>query len=211
MKKLVVALCAAGLYFGLVASIQAEKPAPAELWEIIPGECFLDGFISPLHKSIDDMDGFEIPLVANWSLVELNKGTQYRGDAKFGVSNFKVGDGEVIETYTVDIDLNRDDPGLSEKERQNLFVYKCEDGTGNCIAILATVKAAITSQIARDYETEAESVIYENDTSVNFLGVFVKGISAIGMRAGEKRGQIYIHTEVCGTYEITLAEVSTTN
>lgn len=211
MKKLVSALCAAGMYFGLVAVIQAEKPEPSGLWEIIPGECYLDGFISPLHKSIDDMDGFEVPLVANWSPTELNEGTQYRGDAKFGVYNFKIGEGELIEAYTVDIDLNLDDPGLSEEERHNLFVYKCEDVSGSCIATLATVKAAITEQIARDYETEVEDVIYQSDATVNFLGVFVKGMNPLGFRIGDKSGQIYVHTEVCGTYEITLAKASTIN
>ena len=211
MKKLVLALCAAGLYFGLVAIIQAEKPDPAGLWEIIPGECYLDGFISPPHKSIDDMDGFEVPLVANWSPVELDEGAQYRGDAKFRVYNFKIGEGELIEAYIVDIYLNRDDPGLSEEERHNLFVYSCEDCSGCCIATLATVKRAITEQIARDYETEVKDVIYENGASANFLGVFVKGMNPLGFRTGDKSGQIYVHTEVCGTYEITLAKASTIN
>lgn len=73
MKKLVSALCAAGMYFGLVAIIQADKPCPSGLWEIIPGECYLDGFISSSHKHINDMDGFEVPLVASWSQVELKR------------------------------------------------------------------------------------------------------------------------------------------
>jgi hypothetical protein len=210
MKKLVSALCAAGLYFGLVAMIQAEKLDPAGLWEIIPGECYLDGFISPPHKSIDDMDGFEVPLVASWSPVELNEGTQYRGDAKFRVNNFKIGEGQLIEDYIVDIDLNRDDPGLSEEERHHLFVYNCKDCSGCCIATLATVKTAITEQIARDYETEVEDVIYESETRANFLGVFVKGMNPYGMRTGDKRVHIHIHTEVCGTYKMTLAGASTT-
>lgn len=206
VKKLISALCAAGLYFGLAVIIQAEKPEPSGLWEIIPGECYLDGIISPPHKSIDDMAGFEVPLVAMWSPVELNTETQYRGDAKFGVYNFKIGEDELIDAYIVDVDLNRDDPGLSEKERHNLFIYRCEEGTGNCTATLATVKAAITEQIARDYKTEVENVIYEKDAMANFLGVFVKSMNPLNMRAGGKRGQIYVHTEVCGTYAITMAE-----
>ena len=211
MKKLVSVLCAAGMYFGLVTMIQAENPDPAGLCEIIPGECYLDGLISPPHKAIDGMDGFEVPLVASWIPVELNEGTQYHGDAKFVVSNFEIGEGERINSYTLDIDLIRDDPGLSEQERHNLFVYTCKDGSGLCIATLVSVKAAITEQIARDYKTEVENVIYENDASANFLGVFVKGMNPIPMRTADNRGHIYIHTEVCGAYEITLAEANTIN
>lgn len=211
MKKLISALCAAGLYFGLVATVQAEPPDPAGLWEIIPGECYLDGLISPPHESIDDMAGFEVPLVVNWSPVELGEETQYRGAAKFRVNNFKIGEGELIEAYLVDIDLNRDDPGLSEKQRHHLFVYNCKDCSGCCIATLATVKAAITEQIARDYGTEVAEVIYENDASADFLGVFVKGMNPLGMRAGDTGGHIHIHTEVCGTHGITLAGANTIN
>lgn len=211
MKKLVLVLCTAGLYFGLVAIIQAENHDQAGLREITPGECYLDGLISPPHKSIGNMDGFEVPLVVSWSPVELNEGTRYRGDAKFRINNFKIGEGEVIEDYIVDINLSRDDPGLSEEERHHLFVYSCKDCSGRCIATLATVKTAITAQIARDYKTEIKDVIYENVASANFLGVFVKGMNPLGMRAGDKRGHIHIQTEVCGTYEIILAEASTIN
>ena len=209
MKKLVSTLCAAGLYFGLVAIIQAEKPDPSELWEIIPGECYLDGIISPPYKSVDDLDGFEVPLVAIWNSVEPNEGTQYRGDAKFGVYNFKIGEGELVDAHIVDVDLNRDDPGLSEEERHNHFIYRCKDVSGSCTATLATVKAAITEQIARDYETEVEDVIYEKDTIANFLGVFVKGMNTGGVKNGNKKGHIYLHTEVCGTNEITMAQAIT--
>jgi len=105
MKKLVSVLCAAGMFFGLVSIIQAENPDPAGLCEIIPGECYLDGLISPPHKAIDGMDGFEVPLVASWIPVEVNEGTQYHGDAKFVVSNFEIGEGERIKSYTLDIAL----------------------------------------------------------------------------------------------------------
>ena len=211
MKKIISTLCAAGFFFGIVTFVQAEMPDPEGLWEIIPGECYLDGYISPPHKSISNMGGFEVPLVASWSPLELKDGTHFRGDAKFGVSNFKIGGGELIESYTVDIDLNRDDPGISEKERHDHFIYRCENGSGTCTATLATVKAAITKQIARDYETEVEGVIYENNASAHFLGVFVKGMDPLRIRAGDRRGQINIHTEVCGTYKIRLAEAVTTN
>ncbi len=209
MKKLVSALCAAGLYFGLVVIIQADNPDHSELWEIIPGECYLDGIISPPYKSVDDMDGFEVPLVAIWNPVELNEGTQFRGDAKFGVYNFKIGEGELVEAHIVDVHLNRDDPGLSEEERHNHFIYRCKNVSGSCTATLATVKAAITEQIARDYETEVEDVIYENNTIANFLGVFIKGMNPVGMKTEDQRGQIYLHTEVCGTNEITMAQAIT--
>ena len=206
MKKLIWILCTAAIYLALVATTQAEHPDSSGLWEIIPGKCYLDGIISPPYKFIDDMDGFEVPLVAMWSPAERDEHSQYRGDAKFGVYNFTIGEGERIKAYTVDVDLNRDDPGLSEKERHNRFIYRCEDGTGRCIATLATVKAAITEQIARDYEIEVEDIMYENDASINFLGVFVKNMTPTGMKSGDKRGQIYLHTEVCGTYEIAMVE-----
>ena len=209
MKKWVSMLCAAGLYFGLVAIIQAEKPDPSQLWEIIPGECYLDGIISPPYKSVDDLDGFEVPLVAIWNPVEPNEGTQYRGDAKFGVYNFKIGEGELVDAHIVDVDLNRDNPALSEEERHNHFIYRCKNVSGSCTATLATVKAAITEQIARDYETEVEDVIYEKDTVANFLGVFIKGVNTSGMKNGNKKGQIFLHTEVCGTNEITMAQAIT--
>lgn len=210
MKNLVSTLCAAGLYFGLVAISQAETPVLTELHDFIPGECYLDGRISPPKSSLDNMDGFEVPLVAMWIPLELNEKNQYRGDAKFVVYNFKIGEGELIESYIVDVGLNRDDPGLSEEERHNHFIYRCEDDFGSCTATLATVKAAITKQIALDYETEAKYVIYEKGASVNFLGVFVKGINSLGIRTTNKKGQIHLHTEICGTYEyeITMAEAN---
>ena len=157
------------------------------------------------------MYGFEVPLVAMWIPLGLNEKTQYHGDAKFGVKNFKIGEGGLIQSYIVDVDLKRDDPGLSEEERHSLFLYKCEDSSGSCTATLATVKEAITKQIARDYQTEVEDVIYLKDASVNFLGVYLKGINQLGMRTGNKKGKIHLHTEVCGTYEyeITKAQART--
>jgi hypothetical protein len=206
MKKVLSTLCATGIFFWLATVIQAEDPHPSGLWEIVAGECYLDGYISPPHKSIDGMDGFEVPLVANWSPVQLNEGTYYRGDAKFGVYNFKVGEGELIDAYLVDVDLHRDDPGLSEEERHNLFIYRCKDGSNRCTATLATVKQAITEQIARDYSTDADHILYQEDARVNFLGVFVKVTDPPGKRAAEKSGQIYLHTEVCGASKIIMAE-----
>jgi len=206
MKKLVSALCAAGVYFGIVAVVQAEGPDPAGLCEIVSGGCYLDGLHAPPHRSIDDMGGFEVPLVASWSSVELNVGTQYRGDAKFGVYNFKIGEGEPIKSYFVDIELKRDDPGLSEEKRHSLFVYKCDEVSGMCIATLVSAKAAITEQIARDYNTAVDNVIYESDANADFLGVFVNGMNP---KKADQRRQIYINTEVCGTYEITLALAGT--
>lgn len=210
MKKFVLTLCTLGLTFLVVAIAHADKLNSIGLLEILPGECYLDGIIAPPHKSIDDMQGFEVPLVAIWSPIKLKKGIHYRGDAKFGVYNFKVGGSKLIETHIVDVGLNRDDPGLSEEERHNLFIYRCEDVSGSCTATLATVKAAITEQIARDFETEAEDVIYEKNSNVNFLGVFVKGMNPFGMRKGDKSGQIYLHTEVCGTNEIAMVGANTT-
>ena len=207
MKKILLALCTAGLYFGLAATIQAEKPVLSELREFIPGECYLDGRISPPKTFLDSMGGFEVPLVAMWIPLKLNEKLQYRGDAKFIVYNFKIGEGDPIEAYVVDVGLNRDDPNLSEKERHNRFIYRCEDRSGSCTATLATVKAAITTQIANDHKTEAKNVIYEKDSSVNFLGVFVKEINSPGIRTSGKKGRINLQTEVCGTYEyeITMA------
>jgi hypothetical protein len=210
MKKFVSTLCTLGLAFLLAASVKADKLDPIGLWDILPGECYLDGIIAPPHKSIEDMQGFEVPLVAIWSPIKLKKGIQYRGDAKFGVYNFKIGEGKLIKTHIVDVGLNQDDPGLSEEERHNRFIYRCEDVSGSCTATLATVKAAITEQIARDYETEVEDVIYEKNSNANFLGVFVKGMNTFGMRKRDKSGQIYLHTEVCGTNEITMAGATTT-
>jgi hypothetical protein len=211
MKKLVAALCAAGLYSGLVTLSLAEHLAPTGLQESIPGSCYLDGRISPPKKSLDNLDGFEVPLVAMWIPLQLDGKIQYRGDAKFVVHNFKIGEGARIKAYIVDVGLDRDDPGLSEKERHNRFIYKCEDGSGSCTATLATVKEAITKQIARDYQTSPEEVIYEKDASATFLGVYIKGRKPVGIRTSGKKGQINLHTEVCGTYEyeITLAESKT--
>jgi hypothetical protein len=210
MKKLVSALCAAGICVVLAATVQAETPVLSELRKFIPGECYLDGRISPPKTSLESMDGFEVPLVAMWIPLRLNENIHYRGDAKFIVYNFKIGEGELIEAYVVDVGLNRDDPDLSEEERHNRFIYRCEDGSGSCTATLATVKAAITTQIARDYKTEAKNIMYEKDSSVNFLGVFVKGINSPGIRTSGKKGRINLQTEVCGTYEyeITMAEAS---
>ncbi len=119
MKKFVSALFAVGLFCWFEVIIQAENADRQEFWGIIPGECYLDGIISPPHRSIGDMDGFEVPLVANWIPVEQNEGIQYGGEAIFGVSNFKIGEGELIDAYTVDIDLNLDDPGyFGGSERQ---------------------------------------------------------------------------------------------
>lgn len=209
MKKLVSALCTLGLFLLFEATIQAEKTDPAEMWGIIPGECFLDGIISPPNRSIGDMDGFEVPLVANWSITKQNEGAHYGGDAKFGVSKFKIGEGELIDAYTVDIDLNLDNPEFSEAERDNLLIYSCEDVSESCTAALITVKAAITEQIARDYNTEVAEVIYDSDASANLLGVFVKDMNQQRAGTGNEKGQINILTEVCGAYEITLAEAFT--
>ena len=211
MKKLLTTLFAAGMFFGSVATIQAESQGSADLLVIIPGECFLDGIISPPHKFIDDMDGFEVPLVANWSPAEQNEETRYVGDAKFGVSNFKIRGGEPIDFYTVDIDLTLDDPEFFAGERDNLLLYDCQDVSDSCTATLVTVKAAITKQIARDYEAEVRDVIYESDASARFLGVFVKGMNPPSSGTEKEKGQIYILTEVCGTHEMTLAQAFTAN
>ncbi len=192
----------------LAAPGQTENSDSSGLWEISPGECYLDGLISPPHKSIEDMHGFEVPLVAFWNQIDLGVDTRYRGDAKFGVYNFKIGGGELIKAYTVDINLNRDNPELSEKERHKNFIYSCED-SGSCTATLATVKGAITEQIARDHETEVEDIVYEEDSRVNFLGVFVKGMDPLGMGTSSTKGRIHLHTEVCGAYKIILAEAHT--
>lgn len=211
MKKFVSALCAVGLFFLFEVTIQAEKADQHEFWGIIPGECFLDGIISPPHRSIGDMDGFEVPLVANWIPVRQNEGTQYGGEAIFGVSNFKIGEGELIDAYTVDIDLNLDDPDISGAQRDNLLIYSCEDVPDSCTATLIAVKAAITEQIARDYKAAVGEVTWDSDARANFLGVFVKDMNQPGTGIGKEKGQINILTEVCGTYEITLAEALTLN
>ena len=209
MKKIKSTIGALALSLMLAALGQAEDSDPSGLWEIIPGECYLDGLISPPHKSIEDMHGFEVPLVAFWSHVDLEEDAHYRGDAKFGVYNFKIGGGELIEAYTVDINLNRDDPDLSEKERHNHFIYSCEDTSGSCTATLATVKGAITEQIARDHETEVDDIVYQEDSRVRFLGVFVKSMDPRGMIRGNTSGKIYLQTEVCGAYEIIMAKANT--
>lgn len=209
MKKFLSTLCAIGLLLGPMVTIQAEKHGPLDLLVIIPGECILDGVISPPHKFIDNMDGFEVPLVANWRPAEQNERTQYVGDAKFGVSNFKIRGGEPIDFYTVDIDLNLDDPDLAAGKRDNLLLYNCEDVSESCTATLVTVKAAITKQIARDYEAEVRDVIYESDARANFLGVFVKGMNPPTTGAERKKGQIYMLTEVCGAHQMTLAQTTT--
>ena len=208
MKKFMSALLAVGLFFWFEAAIQAEKGDQQEFWGIIPGECFLDGIISPPHRSIGDMNGFEVPLVANWIPVRQNKGTQYGGEAIFGVSNFKIGGGELIDAYTVDIDLNLDDPEISDARRDNLLIYSCEYVPDSCTATLIAVKAAITEQIARDYKADVGEVTYQSDARANFLGVFVKDMNQPGMGTGREKGHINILTEVCGTYEMALAELS---
>ena len=73
MKKLVSTLCAAGICFGIAAIIQAEKPSPSGLWEIIPGDGHLNRFISSAPNPVNDMDGIEGPLVPSWSPVELKR------------------------------------------------------------------------------------------------------------------------------------------
>ena len=208
MKNIVYLLFILAISMASIKFVRSDSSDPSELWEMIPGECYLDGLISPPHKSINDMHGFEVPLVAVWNPINIEEGTLFRGDAKFEVYNFKITGGELIEAYTVDVNLNRDDPGLSEEERHNLFIYSCKNVSGGCTATLATVKGAITEQIARDYQIEVEDVVYENDSRVNFLGVFVKGMNPSGMRKKDKRGQIYLHTEVCGTYEMIMAKAS---
>ena len=150
VKKLLRILYVSALFFGFVATVQAENRADQSLLEVIPGECFLDGIFSSQNTYINDMNGFEVPLVASWSNTELNGKTHYAGDARFGVFNFKIGEGKFIDAYTVDIDLRSDDPTLTETERDNLLIYTCEDGSERCTATLVTVKAAITEQIARD-------------------------------------------------------------
>jgi hypothetical protein len=210
MNKLAFSLCAAGLFFCIALAVKAEEPDYAEVWGIIPGECVLDGVISPPHKSIDDMDGFEVPLVANWSPAKQNEIAAYGGDAKFGVSNFKIGNGELIDAYTVGIDLTMDNPELSEAQKDTLLIYSCEDVSESCTATLVTVKAAITEQIARDHEAEVGDVVYESDASANLLGVFVRGANRSGKGTVSAKGHISILTEVCGTYEITLAGAFTT-
>jgi hypothetical protein len=206
MKKLLSTLCVSGLFFGFVAAVQAEKLDDTPMLEVIPGECFLDGIFSSPNEYIDDMNGFEVPLVASWSPAEHDEKTSYAGDARFGVFNFKIGEGKLIDTYTVDIDLILDDPHYTGAQRDNHLIYTCEDVSDSCTATLVTVKAAITEQIARDNQAEVEEVKYQSDARATLLGVFVKGMkpSVTGTRRDKKVD--YRLTEVCGMYELTLAE-----
>ena len=206
VKKFLLILSVSALFFGFVATVQAENPAETSLMEVIPGECFLDGIFSSQNNYINDMDGFEVPLVASWSPAEHDVKTRYAGDARFGVFNFTIGEGKLIDAYTVDIDLRSDDPNLTDTERDNLLIYTCEDGSERCTATLVTVKAAITEQIARDNHAEVGEVIFRNDARATLLGVFVKGTEPdLKERLKEKSLQYRI-TEVCGLYELRLAE-----
>ncbi len=67
MKKMISALCIAGMYFGIVTIVQAELPYTPDLSEIIQDKCCLIVFASFSDKPINDMDGFEAPRVAGWS------------------------------------------------------------------------------------------------------------------------------------------------
>jgi hypothetical protein len=206
MKKLISTLCVSGLFFAILGTVQAEKSDEASILEVIPGECILDGIFSSPSYYIDDMDGFEVPLVASWSPAEHNEKTRYAGDARFGVFNFKIGEGKLIETYAVDIDLTLDAPHINEARRDNQLIYTCEDDTDSCTATLVTVKAAITEQIARDNQAEVEEVKYQRDARATLLGVFVREMkpTVTGIR-----GEMNLHyrlTEVCGIYELTLTE-----
>ncbi|MBT8345793.1 MAG: hypothetical protein KJO28_05765 [Desulfofustis sp.] len=206
VNKFLLIVCISSLFFGFVATVQAENPVDPSVLEVIPGECFLDGIFYSQNNYIDDMDGFEVPLVASWSPVEHDHKTRYAGDARFGVFNFKIGDGKLIDAYTVDIDLKVDDPHFTNNERDNHLIYTCEDGSERCTATLVTVKAAITEQIARDNHTEVGKVIYHSDARATLLGVFVKGMNPqLTRKVGEKR-RYHRLTEVCGMYELRLAE-----
>ena len=206
MKKFITALWVSGLIFGFVAAVQAEEPGDASMLEVIPGECILDGIFSSPSSYIDDMDGFEVPLVASWSPAELNEKTRYAGDARFGVFNFKIGEGKLIEAYAVDIDLTLDDHRITEAQRDNLLIYSCEDVSDSCTATLVTVKAAITEQIARDNQAEVEEVKYQSDARATLLGVFVREMKPPATRTVRDRNLHHSLTEVCGMYELTLAE-----
>ena len=73
MNKLINSLCTVAVSIVLAAICSAENNERSELWEIFPGECYLDGLISPPHKSISDMEGFEVPLVAVWSPIRMRE------------------------------------------------------------------------------------------------------------------------------------------
>jgi hypothetical protein len=206
MKKFLFILCASALFFGSVATGQAENPADPALLEVIPGECFLDGIFSSQNNYINDMDGFEVPLVASWSPARHDDKTRYAGDARFGVFNFKIGDGKLIDAYTVDIDLKSYDPALSDTERDSLLIYTCEDPSERCTATLVTVKAAITEQIARENHAEIGEVTFLSGARATLLGVFVKGLKPEPAEKLREKNLPYRLTEVCGMYELKLAE-----
>ena len=206
MMKFLSILCVSALFFGFVATVQAENRAEQSLLEVIPGECFLDGIFSSQNTYINDLDGFEVPLVASWSPAQSDEKTRYAGDARFGVFNFKIGEGKLIDSYTVDIDLRSDNPNLSDAERDNLLIYNCEDGSQRCTATLVTVKAAIAEQIARDNHTDVEAVVFNNDARATLLGVFVKGMKPQLNGNQSKKNSQYRLTEVCGMYDLRLAE-----
>jgi hypothetical protein len=206
IKKFLLILFVSALFCGFMATVQAENHAEQSLLEVLPGECFLDGIFSSQNTYINDMDGFEVPLVASWSPAEHDEKTRYAGDARFGVFNFKIGEGKLIDTYTVDIDLRSDDPTLSDNEKDTLLVYECEKGSKRCTATLVTIKAAITEQIARDYHAEVGEVIFHNDARATLLGVFVKGMKPRLTDKPKEKNIRYRLTEVCGMYELRLAE-----
>ena len=206
MKKFLSILYVSALFLGFVGNVQAENRAEPSLLEVIPGECFLDGIFSSQNTYINDMDGFEVPLVASWSPAENEEKTLYAGDARFGVLNFKIGEGKMIDSYTVDIDLRVDNPHFSDAERDNLLIYNCEDGSERCTATLVTVKAAITEQIARDNHADVEEVVFDNDARATLLGVFVKGMKPQLNGNQRKKNSQYRLTEVCGMYDLKLAE-----
>ena len=206
MKKFLFIVHVLALFLGSVANVYAEKPADPALLDVIPGECYLDGIFYSQNNYINDMEGFEVPLVASWSPAKHDDKTRYAGDARFGVFNFKIGDGKLIDAYTVDIDLKSDDPTLSDTERDNLLLYTCEDGSERCTATLVTVKAAITEQIARENHAEIGEVKFLSDARATLLGVFVRGMEPELTETLREKNLSYRLTEVCGMYELKLAE-----
>ena len=209
MKKLVSALFVLGLFCGFVMTVQAEKPEQEKLWEVIPGECFLDFEVSPQAIAIDDMNGSEVQLEANWTPAEQGEGTKYGGDAKFAVLDVKIGEADPEGALTVDIGLTLDEPELSEAESDNLFIYSCDGVDPVCTATLVNVKAAITKKIAQANEVEVGNVSYASKEGATFLGIFVKGMDPPGSRTGKGKKQNYKLTEICNMYVIPLAEAST--
>ena len=214
MKKLVTAVFVVGLFFGIVANTQAIKPEQEELWSVTPGGCSLDFEASPPAIVIDDKNGPEVKLEANWSPAEQDEGTKYGGHAKFAVFDVKIGEADTEYVIDVEIDLTTDNSELSEAQSDNLFKYTCEgvDPVVDpvCSAILVNVKAAITEKIALDNEVEVGDVSYESAASATFLGVWVKGMDPPGSGTGEKKRQNYKLTEICDMYLVPLAEASIT-